>query len=69
MGGVLRSFARMALGLALAIALVAVLLLPLSAERPASLLRTHPNCSFFIDAAAASKLPRDLVARNRAGSG
>jgi glucosamine-6-phosphate deaminase len=46
-----------------------VLLLPVSAERPASLLRTHPNCTFFIDGAAASRLPRDVVARNRVGSG
>jgi glucosamine-6-phosphate deaminase len=46
-----------------------VLLLPVSAERPASLLRTHPNCTFFIDGAAAARLPRDVVARNRAGSG
>jgi glucosamine-6-phosphate deaminase len=46
-----------------------VLLLPVSAERPASLLRTHPNCTFFVDGAAASRLPRDVVARNRVGSG
>ena len=46
-----------------------VLLLPVSAERPASLLRTHPNCTFFIDSAAAARLPRDVVARNRVRSG
>jgi glucosamine-6-phosphate deaminase len=46
-----------------------VLLLPVSAERPASLLRTHPNCTFFLDGAAASRLPRDLVARSRVGAG
>jgi glucosamine-6-phosphate deaminase len=39
-----------------------VLLLPVSADRPASLLRTHPNCTLFIDAAAASHLPRHLDA-------
>ena len=44
-----------------------VLLLPVSAERPASLLRTHPNCTFFLDGAA-SRLPRDLVARVGTGS-
>jgi glucosamine-6-phosphate deaminase len=46
-----------------------VLLQPVSAERPASLLRNHPNCSLLVDAAAASRLPPDLVARNRLTSG
>jgi glucosamine-6-phosphate deaminase len=46
-----------------------VLLEPVSAERPASLLRVHPGCTLFLDTDAASALPPDLIARNRAGSG
>jgi len=40
-----------------------VLLEPVSATRPASLLRGHPNCWFFLDAAAASKLPVGVLSR------
>ena len=40
-----------------------VLLEPVSASRPASLLRGHPNCWFFLDAAAASKLPVGVLSR------
>jgi glucosamine-6-phosphate deaminase len=40
-----------------------VLLEPVSATRPASLLRGHPNCWFFLDAAAASKLPAGVLSR------
>lgn len=43
-----------------------VLLDPVSTERPASLLRNHPNCCLFIDAAAASRLPPHVVERARA---
>jgi glucosamine-6-phosphate deaminase len=40
-----------------------VLLEPVSASRPASLLRGHPDCWFFLDAAAASKLPAGVLSR------
>ncbi|MEO5821949.1 MAG: glucosamine-6-phosphate deaminase [Vicinamibacteraceae bacterium] len=40
-----------------------VLLEPVSASRPASLLRGHPDCWFFLDAAAASKLPVGVLSR------
>jgi glucosamine-6-phosphate deaminase len=40
-----------------------VLLEPVSAQRPASLLRGHPNCWFFLDEAAASKLPAGVLSR------
>ncbi len=40
-----------------------VLLEPVSATRPASLLRGHPNCWFFVDAAAAAKLPVGVLSR------
>jgi glucosamine-6-phosphate deaminase len=40
-----------------------VLLEPVSASRPASLLRGHPDCWFFVDAAAASKLPAGVLSR------
>ncbi len=40
-----------------------VLLEPVSAMRPASLLRGHPNCWFFVDAAAAAKLPAGVLSR------
>ena len=40
-----------------------VLLEPVSATRPASLLRGHPDCWFFVDAAAASKLPVGVLSR------
>ena len=40
-----------------------VLLEPVSAQRPASLLRGHANCWFFLDAAAAAKLPAGVLSR------
>lgn len=40
-----------------------VLLEPVSASRPASLLRGHPDCWFFLDAAAASRLPVGVLSR------
>jgi glucosamine-6-phosphate deaminase len=40
-----------------------VLLEPVSAQRPASVLRGHANCWFFLDAAAASKLPVGVLSR------
>jgi len=40
-----------------------VLLEPVSAGRPASLLRGHPNCWFFVDADAAAKLPVSVLSR------
>jgi glucosamine-6-phosphate deaminase len=40
-----------------------VLLEPVSTTRPASLLRGHPNCWLFLDAAAASKLPVGVLSR------
>jgi glucosamine-6-phosphate deaminase len=40
-----------------------VLLEPVSASRPASLLRGHPDCWFLLDAAAASKLPVGVLSR------
>lgn len=40
-----------------------VLLEPVSATRPASLLRGHPDCWFLVDAAAASKLPVGVLSR------
>ena len=40
-----------------------VLLEPVSATRPASLLRGHPDCWFFVDAAAASNLPVGVLSR------
>jgi glucosamine-6-phosphate deaminase len=41
-----------------------VLLEPVSAQRPASLLRGHANCWFFVDAAAASRLPAGVLSRS-----
>ena len=40
-----------------------VLLEPVSASRPASLLRGHPNCWFFVDADAAAALPVSVMSR------
>ena len=40
-----------------------VLLEPVSTTRPASLLRGHPNCWLFVDAAAAAKLPVGVLSR------
>jgi glucosamine-6-phosphate deaminase len=40
-----------------------ILLQPVSVERPASLLRSHPHCRLFLDAAAASKLPPSVIPR------
>jgi glucosamine-6-phosphate deaminase len=40
-----------------------VLLEPVSGQRPASLLRGHANCWFFLDAAAAAKLPAGVMSR------
>jgi glucosamine-6-phosphate deaminase len=40
-----------------------VLLEPVSGQRPASLLRGHANCWFFLDAAAAAKLPAGVLSR------
>ena len=40
-----------------------ILLQPVSVERPASLLRSHPHCRLFLDAAAASRLPASVFPR------
>jgi glucosamine-6-phosphate deaminase len=38
-----------------------ILLLPVSVERPASLLRSHPHCRLFLDAPAARLLPAGVA--------
>ena len=40
-----------------------VLLEPVSTTRPASLLRGHPNCWLFLEAAASAKLPVGVLSR------
>jgi glucosamine-6-phosphate deaminase len=40
-----------------------ILLQPVSVERPASLLRSHPHCRLFLDAAAARLLPASVRPR------
>ena len=38
-----------------------VLLEPVSVERPPSLLRSHPNCTLFLDRAAAARVPAHVI--------